>query len=72
MLRKLWKAVRSEKMKDNKRFKVLIKVTQRIYHKNPEIQKVIDTPDISMRISFFFAFVFIIIAVLQSSEHTSV
>ena len=29
-------------MKDNKRVKVLLKVIKRIYHQNPEMQKVID------------------------------
>ena len=30
-------------MKDNKRIKVLLKVIQTIYDKNPEMQEVIDT-----------------------------
>ena len=35
-------------MKDNKRVKVLLKVIQRIYDKNPEIQEVINVPMIKV------------------------
>ena len=62
-------------MKDNKRAKVLLKVIQRIYDKNQEIQEVIDASIIEvcakegvypevLFIFFFFGVVFIIMAIL--------
>ena len=42
MCKKFWQVFRSKKMKDNKRVKDLLKVMQRIFDKNPEIQEVID------------------------------
>ena len=54
-------------MKDNKRDKVLLKVIQRIYDKNPEIQEVVEASMIEVcaeesvfpeHVFFYFAFLF--------------
>ena len=42
MLKKFFQVFRSKKMKDNKKVKILLKVIQRSYDKNPETQEVID------------------------------
>ena len=56
-------------MKDNKRDKVLLKVIQRIYDKNPEIQEVVEASMIEVcaeesvspeHVFFYFAFLFCI------------
>ena len=71
-------------MKDNYRVKVLLKIIQRIYYKNPSIQEVIDalmikvcadegvSPKQVFFILLFFAVHFIIMTILEKSLNKSV
>ena len=62
------------KMKYNERVKVLLKAIQKIYHKNPIIQEVIDTSMKEVRTEECispgqeFAVVFIIMAILEENH----
>ena len=61
-------------MKYNERVKVLLKAIQKIYHKNPIIQEVIDTSMKEVRTEECispgqeFAVVFIIMAILEENH----
>ena len=66
---KFWQVFQSKKIKDNERVKVLLKVIQRIFDKNPEIQEVIDASIIEVcaeegvspeQVYFYFVFSFLL------------
>ena len=68
-------------MKDNKKVKVLLKVMQRIYDENSEMQEVISVVMIEVYIEerlysehvfSLFCFVFIIMAILEKNLNRSV